>query len=183
MPTGGRISSNSVTVREAWFIALVLGILSLAVFFTECNASRVKAESVQVDEWQMNFPLFEHEAVVTTIGNHSYIKLHRNGTVDYYAPGFIYLLNDFEKNHPEFEVTGWRIESSQVVNEGTPENKIFGIWVDHKPKVKNCHLSPLKLGQDSLGFMCQIPTLINHELEHSLLPPVPTTDRELEKNH
>lgn len=70
---------------------------------------------------------------IITVGNHSYAPVDLNeerpsNKVD----EILNLLAEFEKKHPELEVTHWHIEKQQSAH--TTGQKIFGIWIDHRPK-------------------------------------------------
>ena len=72
-----------------------------------------------------------------TVGNHSWIplaqrKLGCEDLSDDEAMKVLIIVDVFEKQHSELEVTGWRLEMSHNSYGYWPT--IFGIWVDHRSK-------------------------------------------------
>ena len=102
-------------------VAFVLGVLVVG-----CGSeglSVIKSETTEI---------VYDLSVVTTVGDRSYIPLNIFGNPEDHTRELLLVLQVFEDAHPELEVIGWRIEKQQVAR-ATPA-KIFGIWVDHKPR-------------------------------------------------
>jgi hypothetical protein len=79
---------------------------------------------------------------VTTIGNHSYLEIDQEGRPKEIVEKILKLIDWFENNHPMLEVTGWKIEKQQTTikyydgcNLRVARDWIFGLWIDHKPKI------------------------------------------------
>mgnify|MGYP001585026662 CR=1 FL=1 len=71
---------------------------------------------------------------VVTVGNHSFIPLPIKHDKD--NPGIVLrVLDDFEKNHPDLEVTSWRISQGFLISADNA-GKADGLWVDHRPRKK-----------------------------------------------
>lgn len=66
--------------------------------------------------------------VVVTRGNHSYVPVDISlFDRDTNAQARVLeILEAFEKNHPELEVTDWKIQTFNS------HNSILGLWVDHQ---------------------------------------------------
>ena len=98
-----------------------------------------------IDIW-LNFAL--------TTGNHSYIRINNSDlskrlyqpieTPNNYSAVILDVIDRFEKKHPELEVPpgAWKIEKQQGAN-NTP-NKIFGLWIDHRPRLTKAEPEPAK---------------------------------------
>lgn len=71
-------------------------------------------------------------SVVITVGDRSYIPINKKGEPADNPSEILLILKAFEDIHPELEIVDWKIESRQRTHGATP--RIFGIWVDHKPK-------------------------------------------------
>lgn len=73
-----------------------------------------------------------------THGNHSYLYVFPA-----YPPGedsphqrageILFALQNFGEKHPDIEIIGWKLETTQFPNN---ETALRGIWVDHRPKPK-----------------------------------------------
>ena len=74
-----------------------------------------------------------------TVGNHTWLSIdcrstgprgNQDGFINSKAQSVLSFLHLFECSHPEYEITGWRLEirHDSYLYDAT----IFGIWVDHK---------------------------------------------------
>jgi hypothetical protein len=94
-------------------------VFALAIF--ACSSSTVNKEVHFQSKWE---PL--------TVGNHSYLPILVRGTPNDSAFFILDALNAFEQKHPDFQVTGWKVEKDQYGYDNPPY--IYGLWIDHKPK-------------------------------------------------
>ena len=126
--------------------------------FTSIIASSEKSAPVSTDK---SYTEKSYDEVIDvwlnltlTTGNHSYVQIniidlptrfHGRGENphNYYAL-ILDIINGFEKKHPELEVPpgAWKIEKQQGAN-NTP-NKIFGLWIDHRPRLTKAEPEPAK---------------------------------------
>lgn len=67
-----------------------------------------------------------------TKGNFSYIPLLLYNE-DHPISEILATLNNFEKDHPELEITSWNIERK---GRFVPDSFCFGLWVNHRPRSK-----------------------------------------------
>ncbi len=81
---------------------------------------------INPDTTQVRFDL----SVVITDGNHSWIPINKDDRVGNQASLILKIIRAFEDEHPELEVTNWKIQ------ERVADTLIEGIWVDHRPKSK-----------------------------------------------
>lgn len=70
-----------------------------------------------------------------TVGNHSYVRIGVYKNPDEYSSQILAILEEFERFNPDKDVVDWKIEKQQETY-GITSNYIFGLWIDHKPKVK-----------------------------------------------
>ena len=78
---------------------------------------------------------------LTTIGNHSYIPINLYGQHPSDRSDLILrILKAFEEEHPELEMTGWKLEFTPL--NGDSRGTIYGIWVDHKPRMMASSIPP-----------------------------------------
>jgi len=71
-------------------------------------------------------------ATSRTIGNHSYISLKLDGRADEHIDEILKTLDEFEKSHPDQEVTDWHLLNAQ--DAPLVDAYVFGIFIDHKPR-------------------------------------------------
>jgi hypothetical protein len=76
---------------------------------------------------------FVKKGEIVTIGNHSYVHLDLAGESRDNVPEILNAIDGFEKGHRELEVTGWHIDKQQAAYV-VALDKVFGVWIDHKPK-------------------------------------------------
>lgn len=63
----------------------------------------------------------------TTVGNHTYLPLSfSRDYAENHVGEILQVLDIFEKSHPEFEVTSWKIEEGD-------SGHVHGLWIDHRP--------------------------------------------------
>jgi len=82
------------------------------------------------------------DVVQINTAKRSYLQIERPGTPHGCANEILKLLGSFEVDHTDLEILpGWRIEKRQTTGSykasqhGYPGDYIYGIWVDHKPRV------------------------------------------------
>lgn len=128
-------------MRKVWPGSLLCALtfafvaLSTASFGCGSHASPSvlrKDRTVDTTEYNMD--------VAVTIGNRSYIPINQDGAPSDNVDMILRVLGAFEKAHPELTVTDWKIEKQQKAY--TTGEKIFGIWVDHRPKGKKIDKVP-----------------------------------------
>lgn len=110
----------------------VIFFLVFSVTLVGCEME-IRGQSVLTEKSKVQTEqVFNLDAVVT-VGNHSYIPINvhmgSGNLVNDMVPTILNLLDNFEKKHPELEVTGWNIQQDQRGN-----NNVYGLWVNHKPK-------------------------------------------------
>lgn len=88
----------------------------------------------QPDEKDLPFPIAINLSVIKTLGNHSYIPMNVVGCDDECAGIILVVLNQFEKAHPELDVTSWN-PVNRSSSYGTSAN-LSGLWVNHRPREK-----------------------------------------------
>ena len=78
-----------------------------------------------------------------TVGNHSYVCVFEKNAGNYInknsygrlpleeATKLLKIIDKFEKEHPELQITNWHAEYLQIEGGST---SIQGIWIDHEPK-------------------------------------------------
>jgi len=77
-------------------------------------------------------------ASIITIGNHSWMPFPKAGEVADNPEKILVLVDLFERNHPEWEIIGWRVEyKHQDYNKAF----IYGLWIDYRPKVETADKS------------------------------------------
>lgn len=108
------------------YIFVLLAFLVLP--FLGCCKEETK-ESIATAEQKDKLTNFSS---VHTMGNHSYIPINIDGSPSEKILLILTILNDFEEIHPELEITHWHIEKQQRAKH--TDRKIFGLWIDHKPK-------------------------------------------------
>ncbi len=109
-------------------IAVVLfGILAIAL--AGCDSSEPSEPSVVQKKQVQVVERYDMSAVVT-VGNHSYLPLNLPGNPSQHVSLILGALQAFEKAHPEWRITGWRIEKRQAGY--AVQAYIFGLWVDHE---------------------------------------------------
>jgi hypothetical protein len=79
-----------------------------------------------------------------TVGNHSYVDVFEKNNGQYVSKDLydrlslkeaiklLIIIDKFEKEHPELQITNWRAEYHIMEGENA---SIQGIWIDHKPVV------------------------------------------------
>ena len=74
------------------------------------------------------------ECVVITVGDHTYIEFKEPipGDANENARKILQILDDFKTSHQDLEVMSWKIQDIKYGY--ATAARIFGIWVDHKPK-------------------------------------------------
>lgn len=78
---------------------------------------------------------FFNQLDIQTVGNHSYVRIGVYKTPDEYSLQILDILKEFEDINLDKQVVDWKIEKQQKTY-GITSNYIFGLWIDHKPKVK-----------------------------------------------
>lgn len=73
---------------------------------------------------------------VKTVGNHSYIRIGVHKNPDEYSSQILVILEEFEKSNPDKDVVAWKVEKQQKTYSCFTTDYIFGLWIDHKSKVK-----------------------------------------------
>jgi len=71
---------------------------------------------------------------VMTLGNHSWVPLHLRGSPDEHVLEILWALREFEKAHPELEVTSWNLEEYQKTASDGSSDEVLGIWVSHRSR-------------------------------------------------
>lgn len=67
-----------------------------------------------------------------TEGNHSHIWLGFNSGPDNNVNEILEVLAIFESNHPELEITDWKLNA--IYKSYSYSGEVYGIWIDHKTK-------------------------------------------------
>lgn len=112
----------------------ILLLIPLAMLlFSACGAENPPSV-VSPTTTQVTYDL----SLVITVGNHSWIPIHKYGNPGNDPSFILHILKAFEDAHPELEVVpgGWKIEKQQQTGgyANSVSATIFGIWVDHKLK-------------------------------------------------
>jgi hypothetical protein len=110
----------SVLMVVSFFLMLLAGCSD------EAKNPSVFSETTTISTEKINLE------VGITIGNHSYLPINVYANPDKYARAILQLLDAFEKEHPELEITSWDIERNQKA--ANASEYIWGVWVDHRPK-------------------------------------------------
>jgi hypothetical protein len=110
------VIASLVAINLAYYVILGVGIM-MKQFTTTTSPNT---------PWVLPTTLEE------TCGNHTFIYFRP--LISQYSDGkqgemkVLVAKDEFERNHPELEITGWQVESTQ--------STFCGIWVDHKPSGK-----------------------------------------------
>jgi len=145
-----RLDSESAVVFWKSVIFVVLSIAFVTVILA--IAPLVNSESSQRDfvsqtalaagEVPSLNISYQSDAVVT-VGDHSYIpispSLHRSESVwsESFPQTILELIDAFEQDHPELNVTGWELLTHVhgVAHTGTyTSTRVLGIFLDHQPR-------------------------------------------------
>lgn len=112
--------------KRTGFILLSALLVGIILLLTACSGEKqptaLRQPPATVEQYDLS--------VVKTLGNHSYIPLNIRGESKDYIDEILGVLYEFERAHPELEITGWRIEERHVsYGHGA---YIDGLWVDHQ---------------------------------------------------
>jgi len=108
-------------------------VLFLAVAVIGCGGkkSSVIKPTAGKTNGEMN-AVFDASGVLT-LGGHSWVPLYLRGSPDEHALTILWALREFEKAHPELEVTSWSLEKNQKTTSEN-SNEILGMWINHRPQ-------------------------------------------------
>lgn len=120
----------------------VLSIMSLALLLSfvcaSCKGDK-NAYHVTIDDMPVPAPppSGNQVGVPYSKGNYSYVPLNKYGNVaKNLVPEIIDLLDTFEKDHPDLEITNWTIEYQPAGYGKAPD--VYGIWISHRKKAAEC---------------------------------------------
>ena len=97
--------------KRSYFLLSVI----FVVLLVSCSGTSVITEKVEVIDLSLG----------TTIGNHTYLPLAFKQTPDSHVLEILQVLDFFEKENPELEVTSWAVQQT--------ETRTKGLWINHKP--------------------------------------------------
>ena|SRR3989344_4916257 len=75
---------------------------------------------------------FINLSVIKTFGNHSYIPMNLYDCKEGCVAAILIVLSEFEKAHPELDITSWSISDHPYLPTGVFD--IYGLWVNHRPR-------------------------------------------------
>ncbi len=110
-------------------------VLLLAAAAIDCGGGKPSVIRPTIGKTNSGMNAVFDASGVMTLGNHSWVPLHLKGSSDEHALTILWALREFEKAHPELEVTSWNLEKNQkTMSENS--NEILGLWVNHRPRQK-----------------------------------------------
>lgn len=111
-------------------VGLTSILVSVSVVIVQAGTPGPSAMRQLAEKSEMESFTFDDSAV-TTIGNHSYIPINRDGAPVNMVKDILRMKQAFESAHPELTVDGWSIEKAQVSQGATWY--VYGLWADHHP--------------------------------------------------
>ncbi len=111
-------------MKKSLLFALGVAILLLAL--VSCAGEKPSVVNPSTTQVAYDF------SAVVTVGNRSFIPINKVGKPSDNPSLILNILKEFEKEHPGIEIVDWKIEKEQ--DSYSASDKIFGIWVDHRPK-------------------------------------------------
>ena len=112
-------------MKRALFLALAL---MVAPFITAACGEAAQPSVIQSTNVTQTQVI--DLGVVTTVGDHSYIPFNLDGDASQHVSEILSVLAAFEKAHPDWEITNWKVEEQHHAY-FTGEH-LYGIWVDHR---------------------------------------------------
>ena len=107
-------------------------LIFLATLAGSCSASNGPGDSSVIDDSPEATQVSYDMSSVITERNRSYIPINIAGKPSDDPSSMLRIVNAFEDAHPELEIVRWWIEKRQAAY--TTSSRIYGIWVDHKPR-------------------------------------------------
>ena len=115
-------------MRKYAKVLVGMALVLFAVSFVACGSkgpSIIRSQSQIIENFSYDM------SVITTVGNRSYIPINIGGRPDQNVALILGVLKKFEEEK-QVEVVSWQVDKRQVGY--ATSAKIFGIWIEHRPK-------------------------------------------------
>lgn len=126
----------ALVTAVAW---LLIGIMVTGALCSQsgCSSAQDNVAVEQQGSFDNSDPWWSEVKKTITTGNHSWLPNERgllpNGEISGRdAQDILNILDCFERHHPEYEITGWRLEIRH--RSYVYDSVIYGIWIDHRLK-------------------------------------------------